>query len=109
MAKAKGAATVEHRYGALRFIAGFLQIIGYIVIGLGTLGAIGSLLVGIGNGEALVEIGAMLGSLLSTAILSLSIIASANSIKIIIDMEENTRQTAMMIEKLVRLQMRSMQ
>ncbi len=109
MGKTKSNTDVEKRYGALRFIAGFLQIIGYIVIGLGVLGAIGSLFVGFADGDLLLGIGAMLATLLSTAILSLSIIASANSIKIIIDMEENTRRTYLMIEKLARIQMRSLQ
>ncbi len=108
MEKAKSGINVEQRYSALRSISGFLSAVGWIVIVLGSLGALLSLIAGFIEGDPLLAFGAMFLSVLSTGLLALSIFASANSIKIIIDMEENTRLTYMMIEKLARIQMRSL-
>jgi Zn-dependent protease with chaperone function len=109
MEKTKGRSGVEQRYSALRTIAGVLSLIGWIVVVLGFLGALGTLFGGLISGEPLIGFAAMFVSLLSTGLLALSIFASANSIKIIIDMEENTRRTYLMLEKLARIQMRSFQ
>ena len=106
MDKPKGGLQVEQRYSGLRFIAGFLQVFGYIMGVLGVFGAIGSFLVYTGDGDAFLGILTAIGGLLGTGITVLYFIAAANSIKIIIDMEENTRRTYMLMERMLYQQRR---
>lgn len=96
--RSSAAPPVGLRYGTLRSIAAICRIIGYALGGLGVLtgvlGAISRL-----SDSFLLAIGVLLGSLLGAAVVFVFWLIIAESISVILDIEENTRKTAVLLQQ----------
>lgn len=91
---------VEDRYGALTSISAVLRILGWIVM---AGGAIASIVLGVaaagsdngGDGSTGVAVAIILGGLISSVVYGVMLIALADLIQLMIDLERNTRATAL--------------
>jgi hypothetical protein len=103
---------MEHRYRALRTIGAIYRVLGYIVLvlailaflaicGLSVVGGTAASSILNRYGDVSSVIGGILLSLLALlygGITAISLIAFGEGIELLIDLEENTRKTAMMLE-----------
>jgi len=79
------------RYTALRTIAVVLKVLAWIVAVAGVIGSIFMAVMAVSGLEA---IGTLIGGLLATAIYFVILLAAAEVIRVVIDIEQNTRDSA---------------
>lgn len=92
------AAQLERRYGALRGIAAFLKTLG-IILGVLTLaGGALSFLILVGDSFFL-AIGSLIGAVISALLTYLLFLVMSEIISVQLDIEENTRRTAALLEQ----------
>jgi hypothetical protein len=103
---------VEKRFRALRIIGTFMKVIAWIVLALGILGGLAFIVFGgfgaanYGDGGALNTLEGFLaggigglGIMIMSAIYFVALYASGESIYLLIAVEENTRETALLLKQ----------
>ncbi len=93
---------IEHKFAALRGIASFCRLLAYIFAGLTALGGIGGFLVGLTD-SFFTALGVLVGSLIWAGILYIFWRVIGESISVLLDIEENTRRTAVLLEQKERI------
>ena len=83
----------QKRYGALRAISGFCKLMGYIFAGLNLLGVLGGFY-WMFSESFLQGIGLIIGALVAATLAYIFWNIIAESIAVLLDIEENTRRTA---------------
>lgn len=89
---------IEHKFAALRGIASFCRLLAYIFAGLTALGGIGGFLVGLTD-SFFTALGVLVGSLIWAGIVYIFWRVIGESISVLLDIEENTRRTATILEQ----------
>ncbi|MFW6125949.1 MAG: hypothetical protein ACOC58_02470 [Chloroflexota bacterium] len=86
---------MKRKYGALRTVAIVFTIIAWIVLILGVIGAIAAGVVGIvGDMGVLPSVGIIIGGIIMAVVYFLFLLAFAQLIYLLVDVERNTRETA---------------
>lgn len=98
IAGSSAAAQSGKRYGALRGIAGFCRLMGFIFVGLQGLGALYGIYVLFAN-SFLSGLGIIIGAAIGAGIAYIFWNIIAESISVLLDIEENTRQTASLLQR----------
>lgn len=88
-------AGVERRYGGLRVLIGLFRLLGGTVIVVGLL----MFLFGLGQAPRPVQIGVLLGALIN----GVALLAAASVIHVVLDIEENTRASFRVQQRLLEL------
>jgi hypothetical protein len=86
---------IERRYGVLRTISAFLNILAWILLVFSVLGGIVAAF-GVGGGEGFL---AVLAGILSGVLIFAMVKAYAELLHLAIDIEENTRRTAELLKQ----------
>ena len=92
---ANGPVMVERRYGVLRTISAFLNILAWIFLVISVLGGVGVAIAN-GGGEGFLMV---LGGILSGGLMFAMFKAYAELLHLAIDIEENTRRTAELLKR----------
>ncbi len=96
----KSPAPMEKRYGVLRGIANLCKALAIVFAVLNILWGVGSLFViGFAQGDPLLGFAALIGSLISAALTYLLWRLIGESISVQLDIEENTRRIAHLLER----------
>jgi hypothetical protein len=90
---------VEKKFGALRFISGFIVVVAWIFLVLGILGSIGGGIIYMVSGgfdavKLLVSIGIIIGGVIASLIWFVLLKATGEIYQILVALEYNTRETA---------------
>jgi hypothetical protein len=90
--------SIERRYGALRSIAALCRIIAYVFGGLGIIGGLVAFIIGLSD-SFFAATAALIGGLISALLVFVFWLIIAESISVILDIEENTRRTAVLLKE----------
>ena len=89
---------LENRYGTLRSIAALCRIIGYVFGGLGVISGLIGFIMNLSN-SFLRATGTLLGALAGAVIVFVFWVIIAESISVILDIEENTRKSTVLLQE----------
>lgn len=98
MPVAPSSVRVESKFAALRGIAAFCRLLAYIFAGLAVLGGVGGFFVGLAD-SFFTALGLLVGSLIWAGVIYIFWRVIGESISVLLDIEENTRRTATIIEQ----------
>ena len=90
---------MKRKYGALRIVAVIITVIAWIVLVVGVIGsiaagALGADLLGVGGGGATYAATVIIGGIILSVIYFVFLLAFAQLIYLLIDVERNTREAA---------------
>lgn len=88
---------LDSRYSTLRSIAALCRIIGYVFSGLGVLSGLFGAIIRLSD-SFWMAIGVLIASLMGAVIVFVFWLIIAESISVILDIEENTRKTAVLLQ-----------